>query len=131
MAMALPKTLYEKSEIVADVYAPSLPSSPLPLASTSARVLGELLTLPELRAAVPLMRHRTASGPDKILSQALLNLLEAALLKLLEWHSEIWQTDYVLSSRKKPGLSLCVNRVNLHIFMPLINLCPSPRSQPG
>lgn len=77
--MALRTNPYETAKVLADVYAPALPSSPLPLAYASACVLDGPCTLPELRAMVRYKRCRSALGPDKIPCQAIINISKAAL----------------------------------------------------
>lgn len=95
MAVALRKSLYQTAEIFTGVYAPLLPSSPFPLPSAAACALDDPFTLPEFGAAIRLMRRRSASGPDRIPCQDLLNLPEAALLKPLQWYNEIRETGCV------------------------------------
>lgn len=95
IGLALRKTLHETTNIFFDVYVPSLPSSSLSLSSSSACVLDDSFTLLELRPAVCLMRRCSDSGPYRIPSQALLNLPEVALLKLLQWYNKIWETRRV------------------------------------
>lgn len=59
------------------------------------------------------MRRRSDSGLDKIPIQALHNLPEAALSKLLQWYNQIWETGFVPHAWKlawvvhlhKPGQS--------------------------
>lgn len=95
MALALKKTLEELAEVFAEVYAPALLSTPIPIANATPCILDELFTAAELRAALRRLRRRSASGPDGISGQALLNLPEAALLELLGWFNVIWQTGNV------------------------------------
>lgn len=61
----------------------------------TARVLDESFTVVELLAALRLLRRRSASGPDGISGQALLNPPDTAILILLKRFNDIWATGYI------------------------------------
>lgn len=63
--------------------------------SAAACISIELLTTSEYRAALRLMRRRSASGSDRVPNRTPLNLPDQALVKLLNWYNDVWKAAFV------------------------------------
>lgn len=75
--------LKETADLFAEVYAPGLAPTVLPVVSNTLHVLNDLRTMLELRVPLRCLRRSSASGQNKIPDRTLLSFPEFALLKLL------------------------------------------------
>lgn len=92
MALALRKPLEETTEMFAEMCTPDSPGTSVPGATMTVCVLDEFFAVVEQQDALIFLRRRSASGPNGISGQALLNLSDPALLILLKRLSDIWAT---------------------------------------